>query len=161
MRSISRQHKWHRRFIQLEYDKKSVATTTTPMSIKDNKIWNNNNEEYDAWYKVAETMDNYQEWDNPPIILEGLKLIISPFITRYHFLHQMFSKFIYLMLFCTFEARTITRKAIIYILKQIFKTTTSTPKVINHASATPRNDATPVMVVGNSAKIFVQVNCLV
>ena len=40
------------------------------MSTKNNKIWYNANKEYDSWYKVVATMDNYQEWDDPPIILE-------------------------------------------------------------------------------------------
>ena len=85
-----------------------------------------------SWYKVVEIMDNYQEWDDPAIILEGSKPIISPFITGYHSLHYMFSKLIYLMFFCTFEASTITRKTIIYKLKTMFKTNTSIPKAISN-----------------------------
>ena len=53
-----------------EVTKESVPTTTTPMSAKDDEIWYNTIGEYDSWYKVAEIMDNYQERDNPPIILE-------------------------------------------------------------------------------------------
>ena len=48
----------------------SVATTTIPMSTKDNNIRYIIIEEYDLQYEVAETMDNYQEWDYPLIILE-------------------------------------------------------------------------------------------
>ena len=39
----------------------SVATTTTTMSDGDDEIWHDANEEYDAWYEVAETIGNYQE----------------------------------------------------------------------------------------------------
>ena len=60
-----------------------------------------------------------------------LKPIISPFITGYYLLHYMFNKLICLMLFCTFEASTITRKTIIYIYKTIFETITSSPNVIS------------------------------
>ena len=35
-----------------------------------NKIWYNAHEEYDVWHDVLETMDGYQEWDDPPTILE-------------------------------------------------------------------------------------------
>ena len=111
-------------------------------------------------------MDNYQEWDNPPIILKDSKPIISSFITEYHFFHYLLSKLIYLILFCTFRASTITRKAIIlYILKWCSRQsplhlTLYPTGSINHASATPRNNAIPVMVVGNSPKIIVQAkNC--
>ena len=40
------------------------------MSTEDDETWYNANEEYDSWQEVPETMDNYQEWDDPPIILE-------------------------------------------------------------------------------------------
>ena len=50
--------------------KESGATTTTLMSTKDDKIWYNVNKEYDSWHKVPDTMDNYQTWDNSPIVLE-------------------------------------------------------------------------------------------
>ena len=77
-------------------------------------------------------MDSYQEWDDSPIVLKDSKPIISPFITGYHFLHYMFNKLIYLILFCILEASTITRKSIIYILKIMVKMITSTPNVISN-----------------------------
>ena len=61
-----------------------------------------------------------------------LKPIISPFITGYHILQYMFTKLIHLMLFCTFEASTIARKAIIHILNTITKIITSTPNAISN-----------------------------
>ena len=62
---------------------------------------------------------------------ERSKSIISPFITGYHFLYYMFDKLLYLMLFCTFGASTITRKAVIYIYKTISETINSTPNAIH------------------------------
>ena len=44
----------------------SVATTTTPMSIENDETWYDANEEYNSWHDAAETMDNYQEWADPP-----------------------------------------------------------------------------------------------
>ena len=108
-----------------------TTTTTTTMSTKDEEIiWYNANEEYDSWHEVPETMDNYQEWDDLPIILEDtnknnespddhiepyfyiggmsnlntgcLKPIISPFITGYHFLHYMFNKLMCSFILCYF-----------------------------------------------------------
>ena len=60
-----------------------------------------------------------------------LKTIIPPFITEYHFLQYMFNKFLYLILFCTLEASSITRNTIIYIHKTISKKITSTPNIIS------------------------------
>ena len=37
----------------------SVTATTRPMPIKDDETWYHTNEEYDSWYEVAETMNNY------------------------------------------------------------------------------------------------------
>ena len=70
----------------------------------------------------------------------------------------MFNKLFYLMLFCTFAASTITRKAFIYICNTISETITCTPNAIsnwikNHAFATPKNDARQVMVVENFLEI--------
>ena len=71
------------------------------------KIWYNTHEECDSWYDVLETMENYQEWDNPSNILEDtspnyepasdhikpdfyisdcFEPTISQFITGYHIL---------------------------------------------------------------------------
>ena len=55
----------------VDVTKESVATTTTSMSTKDDKIWYNANKEYDSWHKVAKTMDNYQEWNDSPIIFKN------------------------------------------------------------------------------------------
>ena len=45
------------------------------MSTKDDEIWYNAIEEYDSWYDIVETTDNYQEWDDPPIILKDTRKI--------------------------------------------------------------------------------------
>ena len=47
----------------------SVATTTTSKSIENDKTWYDANEEYNSWHDAAETMDNYQEWADPPTVL--------------------------------------------------------------------------------------------
>ena len=47
----------------------SVTTTTTSMSIKDDKTWYDASKEYDLWHEVTETMDNYQEWVDLPTVL--------------------------------------------------------------------------------------------
>ena len=54
----------------VDVTKESIVTTTTSMSTKDDKIWYNAHEECDSWHDVPETMDNYKEWDDPPIILK-------------------------------------------------------------------------------------------
>ena len=46
---------------------------------ENNKIWYNTNEEYDLWHNDAETMDNYQEWINPPTVV-GDTNITDPII---------------------------------------------------------------------------------
>ena len=50
--------------------KESSATTTALMSSIYNEIWYNVHEECGLWYDVLETMNGYQEWDDPPKILE-------------------------------------------------------------------------------------------
>ena len=73
----------------------STATTTARMSTETNKILYTVNEEYDLWHDAVEIMDNYQEWTNPPTVLEDVdKPIIKP-ITGYQFKHFMFYKIIY------------------------------------------------------------------
>ena len=81
------------------------------MSIEDDKTLYDASEEYDSWHEVAVTMDNYQEWVDPPTVLgdtdktepinehikpdfhDGkhhtgrLKSNISAFNKRYKFLH--------------------------------------------------------------------------
>ena len=47
----------------------SVTTTTTPKSTEDDKTWYDANEEYGSWHDATETMDNYQEWVDPPNVL--------------------------------------------------------------------------------------------
>ena len=134
----------------------SITARTLPMLIKDDKTWYDANEEYDSWYRVAETMNNYQEWGDPPIVLKDtdktkpidehikpdfyygkhptgqLKPSITPFNTGYQFLHYMFYKIIYLILFCAFEVSAITSKSIIYIFETLSKVITSTPNVISN-----------------------------
>ena len=56
--------------VNIDGTKESIATTTKLTSSVYDEIWYNTYAECDAWYNVPETMDNYQEWDNPPIILE-------------------------------------------------------------------------------------------
>ena len=58
----------------VDVTKESIVTTTTFMSTKDDKIWYNANEECDSWHDVPETMDNYKEWDDPPIILKDTSI---------------------------------------------------------------------------------------
>ena len=117
---------------------------------------------YQQWVSKRTYRTWFLYWQTLNLNTGRLKPIISPFITGYYFLHYMFNKLMYLMLFCTLEANSITRKAIIYIFKMIFETITSTPNVISnwinkqHLRYTKRNDAKPVMVVENSLKIFVQ-----
>ena len=129
----------------------SVATTTTPISIENDKTWYDANEEYDLWNNTTETMDNYQEWVDPPTVLgdtdktehinkhdkpqiyhgkhniESLKLNISTPNTGYQFLHSMFYKIIYFILFCTFKANAITSKTLVYVYETLSKVVTSTP----------------------------------
>ena len=45
------------------------------MSIKDDKLWFDTQEEYDMWYNTPETTDNYQEWNDPPNIPEDMSSI--------------------------------------------------------------------------------------
>ena len=146
----------------------SVTTTTTLMSIEDDETWCDASEEYDSWYEVAEAMDNYQEWVDPPIVLGDidktepvnehiepdfhngehytgrLKSIISAFNRGYQFLYSMFYKIIYIILFCTFKASIITSKTIVYVLKHCprlspIHLSLYPTRLINHASDTPRN----------------------
>ena len=45
----------------------SIGSTSISMSKEDNETWyNTNNEEYDLWHDAIKTMDNYQEWVDPP-----------------------------------------------------------------------------------------------
>ena len=64
--------------IGIEYNSKvtqdSVATTTIIMSAEYNKTWYNTNVEYDSWPNAAETMDNFQEWINPPTVVRDMNM---------------------------------------------------------------------------------------
>ena len=124
------------------------------MSTEDDKTWYDANEEYDFLHNTAETMDNYQEWVDPPTVLGDtdktkpinehieqhlhdsehhkgrLKSNISASNTGYQFLHTMFYKIIYSMLFCTFKVSAITSKTIVYVFETLSKTVTSTPIAI-------------------------------
>ena len=107
-------------------------------------------------------MDNYQEWNDPSIFLEDtsknesteehiepdfyigechtgrLKPIFSPFSTGFHFLQYMFNKLVYLILFCIFEASTITSKTIVYVFETLSETTISTPNAISNRINKPQ-----------------------
>ena len=50
--------------------KESIATSTTLTSSVYDEIWYNTHEEYDSWHDILETINVYQEWDDPPNILE-------------------------------------------------------------------------------------------
>ena len=50
--------------------KESITTTTTSMFTPYHEIWYNTHEECDSWHDVLETLDDYQEWNYPPTILE-------------------------------------------------------------------------------------------
>ena len=70
----------------------SIGSTAISMSEEDNKTWYNTNEEYDSWHDAIETMDNYQEWVDPPTTdKSGCEFLIF-----------MLCKFIYFMLLCAF-----------------------------------------------------------
>ena len=60
--------------VNIDGTKESIATTTKLTSSVYDEIWYNTYAECDAWYNVPETMDNYQEWDNPPNVLENTSL---------------------------------------------------------------------------------------
>ena len=140
----------------------SVATTTTPMSIENDETWYDANEEYDLWHDAAETMDNYQEQADPPTVLKdkdktnpinehikphihegehhtgSLKSNISAPNTGYQFLHSMFYKIIYFMLFCTFKASAITSTTIVYVFEILSEVVTSAPIAIYNWINKPR-----------------------
>ena len=63
--------------INLAQDSAATTTTTTKtlMSTENDNIWYDANEEYDSWHNAAETMDNYQEWTDPPTALEAVNKI--------------------------------------------------------------------------------------
>ena len=126
------------------------------MSIQDDKTWYDVSEEYDSWHDVKETMDNYQERVDLPTVLgdtdktepinehikpdfhDGehhtgcLKSSILAFNIGYQFLHSMFYKIIYIMLFCRFKASAITSKTIVYVFETCSKIITSTPNTISN-----------------------------
>ena len=56
--------------VNIDGTKESITTTTTLTSSVYDKIWYNTHEECDLQYNVPETMNNYQEWDDPLNILE-------------------------------------------------------------------------------------------
>ena len=47
----------------------SAATTATLMSTENDNRWYDANAKYDLWHDAAETIDNYQEWTDPPTVL--------------------------------------------------------------------------------------------
>ena len=110
----------------------SATTTTTLMSTKNDETWSDANEEYDLWHDAAETMENYQEWTDPPTVLKDVNKIepIIEHITGYQFIHSIFCKIVYFMLFCTFKATVITNKTIIYVFETLSKVVKSTPIAI-------------------------------
>ena len=54
----------------IDRTKESIATTTTLTSSIYDEIWYNTHEICDLWYNIPETLNGYQEWDDPPNILE-------------------------------------------------------------------------------------------
>ena len=132
------------------------------MPIEVDKTCYDANEEYDSWNKVVETMNNYQEWDDLPIVLvdtdknkpihehiepdfhDGkhptgrLKSSISAFITGYQLLHSMFYKIIYIMLFCTFKASVITSKILVYVFETFSEVVISTSNALSNWINKPR-----------------------
>ena len=109
------------------------------------------NEEYSLWHNAAETMDNYQEWIDPPTVV-GDTIITDPIIEHiepcihqgdqhtgslkstvstpnsgYQFLHSMLYKVICFMLLCTFKASNTTCKTIVYVIETLFDVVISMP----------------------------------
>ena len=70
----------------------SIGVTATSMSEEDNTTWYKTIEEIDSWHDAIKTMDNYQEWVDPPTTKES----------GYEFLISMLYKFIYFTMFCAF-----------------------------------------------------------
>ena len=59
--------------VNIDGTKESIAITTALTSSIYDKIWYDTHQEFDSWYDVPEIMNNYQEWDNPPNILEDTR----------------------------------------------------------------------------------------
>ena len=59
----------------IDFTKESIVTMTVFMSTEDDELWSNVHEESNLLYNVPETMDNYQEWDNSPNILQDTSII--------------------------------------------------------------------------------------
>ena len=108
----------------------SIAITITIMSGENNKTRYNTNEEYDSWHNAPDTMDNYQEWINPPTVVgainmtdpiiehidphihqgdehpNSLKLTIPTPNSGLEVLHSILYKIICFMLLCTFKEKS-------------------------------------------------------
>ena len=52
------------------------------MLTKDDELWFVAHKAFDLWYNNPETMNNYQEWDDPPNIL-GDTSIISEYLNKH------------------------------------------------------------------------------
>ena len=122
----------------------SFTTTITIILEENNKTWYNTNEEYDSWHDAIETMDNHQDWVNPPMtnciidnidphIHQGdehtnsLKSTILTPNSGWQFLHSMLYKIICCILLCKFKAKVTTCKTIKYLFVTLVKVVISTP----------------------------------
>ena len=100
----------------------SIGSTAKSMSEKDNETWYDTNEEqdYDSWHDAIDTMDNYQEWVDPPTTdKSGCKILIS-----------MICKFICFILLCTFQAKVTTCETFVCAIKTLSEAVISTPIAI-------------------------------
>ena len=59
----------------IDFIQEPIITTTTSMSTKNDKPWFNAHKESDWWYNFPETMDSYQEWEDPLNILRDTSII--------------------------------------------------------------------------------------
>ena len=124
------------------------------MSEENDEIWYDTNEEYNLWHNGTETIDNYQEWIDPPTIVgdtnitnpiikhieprihqgnqhaSSLKSTISTPNSGYQFLHSMLYKVICFMILCTFRAKVTTCKTIVYVIETLSNIVISTPIAI-------------------------------
>ena len=98
----------------------SIGSTVISMSEEYNKTWYDTNEEYDSWNDAIETMDNYQEWVDPPTAdKSGCEFLIS-----------ILCKFCCFMLLCTFQVKATACGTFVCAIRTLSKAVISTPIAI-------------------------------
>ena len=110
----------------------SIGATATSLSEEDNETWYDTIDGYNGWHDAIKTMDNHQEWADPPTTEES----------GYEFLISILYKFIYFLMLCAFQAKITSYDNIVHAIETLSEAVISTPIAIYKWFNKPRTRRT-------------------